>query len=304
MAITNFNQMIEKVRKLQTKKIAVAVAEDEEVLAAVRQAQDEKITEAILVGDRAKIEKIATQHNISLDGFEIIHEPDHMTAAFKCCELIHQGRASVIMKGLIDTAKIMKAVLNKEKGLNSGNLLSHITAFEMPTYHKLLFVTDVAINIAPNLKEKVNIISNAVQVVRSCGIDKPLVACCAAVEKVNADAMPATVDAALLAKMSDRGQIANCIVDGPFGLDNAVSEESARIKKIVSPVAGKADIILCNDIESGNYLYKSLLFLAKAKGGAIVAGAQAPMVLTSRADSHETKYLSIVFAMLSSANAV
>ena len=302
--MNNFSQAIEKVRNLQTKKIAVAVAEDEEVLAAVRQAQDEKITEAILVGDQSKIKKIAEEHNISLDGFEIINETDHMAAAFKCCELVRQGRASVIMKGLIDTAKILKAILSKEQGLNGAGLLSHVAVFQLETYPKFLIVTDVAINIAPTLKEKATIIANAVQVARSIGIEKPLVACCAAVEKVNAEAMPATIDCALLAKMCDRGQIANCIVDGPFGLDNAVSEESARIKKINSPVAGKADIILCNDIEAANYLYKALLFLARAKAGCVVAGAKAPVVLTSRADSHETKYLSIVLAMLSSSGGV
>jgi len=298
--MNNFSQVIEKVRNLQTKKIAVATAEDEEVLAAVRQAQDEKITEAILVGDQTKIKKIAEEHKISLHGFEIIDETDQMAAAFKCCELIRQGQASVIMKGLMDTAKILKAILNKEHGLNAGRLLSHVAVFELETYPKFLTVTYVAINISPTLKEKAQIISNAVQVARSTGIEKPLVACCAAVEKMN-EAMPATVDAALLAKMCDRGQIANCIVDGPLGLDNAVSQDSARIKKINSPVAGNADIILCNDIESGNYLYKALLFLAGARGGSIVAGAKAPIVMTSRADSNETKYLSIVLAVLSSA---
>jgi len=298
--MTRFKQLIEKIKELEKKKIAVAVAEDEEVMAAVRQAQDEGITEGILVGDTSKIEKIAADKNIPLDGFEIIHETDHMAAALKCCELIRKGRASAIMKGLIDTAKIMKAALNKEQGLNSGNLISHVAILELETYPKFLLLTDCGINIAPNLKEKVELIANAVRVAHSLDIETPLVACCAAVEKVNAQAMPATADAALLAKMCDRGQISGCIVDGPFALDNAISEESARIKKIKSPVAGKADIILGNDIETSNCLYKALLFLAKAKAGCVVAGAKAPIVLTSRADSHETKYLSIVSALLCS----
>jgi phosphotransacetylase len=168
----------------------------------------------------------------------------------------------------------------------------------MPTYPKLLMITDPGINIAPDVSAKAKIIDNGVKVARALGIEKPLVACCAAVEKVNVEAMPATVDAALLAKMNDRGMITGCIVDGPFGLDNAVSEESARIKKIQSPVAGKADIILCNDIESGNYLYKALVFLAGAKNATTVVGAAAPVILTSRADSHETKYLSIILSLL------
>jgi phosphate butyryltransferase len=281
--------------------LAVAAAEDEEVLLAVRQAQDEKIAEGILVGDQSKIKSIAEEHKISLDGFEIINEPDQMAAAFKCCELIHQGRAAAIMKGLIDTSKIFKAILNKELGLNTGNLLSHVAVFELETYPKLLFLTDGAINIAPTLKEKAIMISNAVQVARSLGVEKPLVACCAAVEKVNAEGMSATVDAALLAKMCDRGQIANCIVDGPLGLDNAISEESARIKKINSPVAGKADILLFNDIESANFTYKTIVQLCKAgKVGNLIGGSKAPMVISSRADSHEVKYLSIVLAMLTS----
>jgi len=251
---------------------------------------------------KKKIRDVASEHSISLDNFEIIHEPDHLKASLKCCELIRKGEASVIMKGQVDTSKYMKAILNKEKGLGTGKLLSHVAVFEVETYPKLIFVTDAAVNIAPELNEKVTIINNAVQVAKSLKIEKPLVACCTAIEKVNAKAMPATIDAALLAKMSDRGQIKGCIVDGPFGLDNAISMESAEIKKIKSPVAGRADIILCNDIESANYLYKTLIFLAKAKAGAIVTGAAAPVVLTSRADSHETKYLSIVLGLLNSRN--
>lgn len=296
--VSNFDDIKKKVKNLPAKTIAIACANDEEVLAAIRQAKDEGLANAILTGDEADIRKIAEAHKISLEGFEIINETNMQKAATLCCQLVRENKAQVIMKGLIDTSKFMKAVLNKETGLNSGGLISHVAAFEAPNYPKLLMVTDAAINVAPTLDEKVKIIENAASFAQAMGIEKPLVACVAAVEKVNAKAMPATVDAALLAKMSDRGQIAGCIVDGPFGLDNAISEESARIKKIVSPVAGKADIILCNDIESGNYLYKTLATLVKAKAGACVLGAAAPIVLTSRADSHETKFLSIVVAAL------
>ena len=299
----NFEEIKKKLKSAGCKKIVVVSAEDEEVLAAVRQAQDEGIVSAILTGNENQIKEIAKQHKISLEGFEIINEPDQDKAAALSCSIIREGKASVIMKGLLDTSKYMRAILNKEKGLNSGgNLICHAAAFELPTYPKLLIVTDAAINVAPDLAQKAQMIDNTVAFASSLGIDTPLVACCCAVEKVNHKAMPATIDAALLAKMNDRGQIKGCIVDGPFGLDNAISEESARIKKIKSPVAGKADIILCNDIESANYLYKSLLFLAQAKAGAVVLGASAPIVLTSRADTHETKYLSIVLAALSSSN--
>ena len=298
MAIRNFGEMIEQIKATKTLKVAVAAAEDEEVLAACRQAQDEGLASCILTGSSVRIEEIASKHSISLRGFEIIDEPDHLKASIQCCKLIRDGDASIIMKGLVDTSRYMKAILNRESGLNTGNLLSHVAVFEIETYPKLLFVTDAGVNIAPDLNQKVSIIKNAVTFAKTFGIDNPLVACCTAIEKVNARSMPATVDAALLTKMNERGQIKGCIVDGPFGLDNAVSEESARIKKINSPVAGKADIILCNDIESANYLYKSLVFFAKARAGAIVTGSKAPIVLPSRADSHETKYHSLLTGLL------
>ncbi|MBF0314667.1 MAG: bifunctional enoyl-CoA hydratase/phosphate acetyltransferase [Oligoflexia bacterium] len=285
------------------KKVVVVSAEDEEVLQALRAAKDEGIADGILIGDDCAIREIASKHHISLDGLEIIHEPSQAKAGELGCTLVREARAQVIMKGLLDTSKFMQAILNKEKGLNSmGNLISHVALFELQSYSKLLLVTDAAINIAPDLQQKSKIISNAVKVAQFLGREKPLVACCCAVEKVNAG-MPATVDAALLSKMSERGQIeGNCIVDGPLAYDNAISEESARIKKISSPVAGKADIILCNDIESANYLYKSLIFSANAAAGAIVMGASAPVVLTSRADSHSNKFLSIVLAVLAADN--
>ncbi|MCK5883644.1 MAG: bifunctional enoyl-CoA hydratase/phosphate acetyltransferase [Bacteriovoracaceae bacterium] len=296
---TNFDEVKELVKSLPAKKIAIVCANDVEVLAAIREAKDQGLADAILTGDEKEIRGLAEEKKIDITDFEVINEPDMVKAATLCCALVRENKAQVIMKGLIDTSKFMRAVLNKETGLNKGGLISHVAAFEAPNYSKLLLVTDAAINVAPTLDDKVKIINNSVSFAKALGIETPLVACVAAVEKVNAKAMPATVDAALLAKMSDRNQITGCIVDGPFGLDNAICEESARIKKIVSPVAGKADIILCNDIESGNYLYKTLATLVKAKAGACVLGASAPIVLTSRADSHEAKFLSIVVATLS-----
>ena len=293
--------MITKIKNNVTQKLVVVAADDEEVLQAVRQAQDEDLVKGILIGNEQNIRKVSSEHSISLKDFEIIDEANNSKATLRACEIIRGGKAQIIVKGLVDTSTYMKAILNKEKGLNTGKLLSHVALFELTTYPKLLCVTDPGLNISPKINEKVLIINNAVKTAHALGIEEPLVAACAAVEKVKTDSMPATVDAALLAKMSDRGQIKNCIVDGPFGLDIAISEESARIKKINSPVAGKADIILCHDIVSANYLYKALTFLAKAKAGAIVAGATAPIVLTSRADTHETKYLSIALALHSSA---
>lgn len=297
--IKNFNEMKKKMKSADSakKRVAVVVAEDDQVLAAIREAQDDGIAEGVLVGSKSKIEQVAKENKISLDGFEIVDESDHVKAANLCTNMVRTGKASAIMKGSLDTSKFMKAVLNKETGLNTGTLLSLVGVFELPTYPKLLLMTDPGINIAPDVMEKAKLIDNAVKVAKSLDIEKPLVACCAAVEKVNVAAMPATVDAACLAKMNDRGQIKDCIVDGPFGLDNAVSEESARLKKIKSPVAGQADVILCNDIESANYLYKALVFLAGGRNAAVVMGAAAPVILTSRADSHETKYLSIMLSL-------
>jgi phosphate butyryltransferase len=302
MSFKNFSEMIAAVKSQPQKRIAVAAADEHEILQAVRNAQDEKLTQAILVGNKANIEKICAEHHISLNGFEIINEPDHIEAARKCCTMVKQKEAHVIVKGLIDTAKYMKAILDKQTGLATGNLLSHVAVFETDCYHKLLFVTDAAINIKPNLDQKVGIIQNAVSVARMLGVEMPKVACCCGVEKVNAAAMPETIDAAILSKMNGRGQITGCMIDGPLGLDNAVNTQSAQIKKIDSPVAGDADIIMAPDLASGNFLYKTLLFLAKSRAAAIVAGAAAPVVLTSRADNHETKYLSIALGLASSQN--
>jgi phosphate butyryltransferase len=202
------------------------------------------------------------------------------------------------MKGIIDTALLLKAVLNKETGINAGRLASHVAVMEVPTYHKLFIVTDAAINIAPDLPAFVDIIGSAGAVSRALGIDMPKVALLAAMEKVNPDKMPCTAMAAILTQMNRRGQIKNCIVDGPLALDNAISAESARIKKIVSDVAGDADILVVPDIEAGNILYKCLLDLAGAKGAGLVMGAAKPIVLTSRADTAETKLASIALAAL------
>jgi phosphate butyryltransferase len=207
----------------------------------------------------------------------------------------------MLMKGLVETAVLLKAVLDKETGLNTGRLVSHVAVMEVPSYHKLLFVTDAAINIAPDLDAKLDIVANAVIAARALGIARPKVAMLAAVEKINAAKMPCTVDAALVAQMNRRGQVRDCIVDGPLALDNAVSAESARIKGIESEVAGDADILVAPDIEAGNILYKCLMDLGGARGAGILMGASKPIVLTSRADSAQTKLASIAFAALASA---
>ncbi|HEX9916804.1 MAG TPA: phosphate butyryltransferase [candidate division Zixibacteria bacterium] len=293
----SLNDILNLAKRIGPKRVAVALAEDEGVLVALKRAKKENAIEGILVGTKEKIISLADKNEIDLKNFQVIDQPDEFEASLLCCELINQGRADVIMKGLVSTGTFMKAILYKEKGLEKGKLLSHVAVFEIPNYPKLLLITDAAINIAPNLAQKAQIIQNAIEVAHSLGIGNPLVACVAAVEKVNPK-MPATVDAEALATMSKKGEIKGGIVDGPFGLDNAVSEESARIKGVRSPVAGKADIILAPDIECGNVIYKTLIEFGQAKCAAIAIGAKAPVILTSRADSDETKLMSIALGVV------
>jgi len=286
-------------KSIGPKKVAVAQAEDEEILLALSQAWKEKIVEPVLVGRQEKIEELATKNQIDISKFEIQQEDNGFSASLRCCMLVNRGEADLVMKGLVGTAYFMKAILDKEKGLGTGKLLSHVAVFEIPAYPKLLMITDAAINIAPSLTQKAQIIQNAVDVTHSLGAKLPNVACLAAVEKVYPEKMPATLDCACLSMMAKRGQIKGALVDGPFGLDNAVSEESAKTKGIHSQMPGKVDILLCPNIETGNAIYKTLIEFAQAKCAAIVVGTKAPVVLTSRADSQETKFMSIALGVAS-----
>ena len=220
----NFDDLLSKLKVAEKKRLAVAVAQDEPVLEAVKAAKDRGIAEAILVGDKAKIEEVAIKIDMDLTDFEIIHEEDIKKAALKAIQLVSSGEADMVMKGLVDTATFLRSVLNKEVGLRTGKLMSHVSVFEIEGIDRLILLTDAAFNTYPDLKEKVQIINNSVMVAKACGIQNPKVAPVCAVEVVNPD-MPATVDAALLSKMSDRGQIKGCIVDGPLALDNALSED-------------------------------------------------------------------------------
>lgn len=295
--IKTFDEILDKVKCGETKKIAVAVAQDEPVLEAVRDAKKLGLADAILVGDKQKIEEIANTLGIDLNDFEVIDEKDNAKAAMKAVELVSTKKADMLMKGLVDTATFLRAVLDKEKGLRTGRVLSHVAVFEVPALQRILMVTDAAMNVAPDLNTKKQILENAVKVAHAIGIEMPKVAPVAAVEVVNPD-MPPTLDAAALSKMNDRGQIKGCIVDGPLAIDNALSEEAAKHKGIKSPVAGHADIILVPNIETGNVMYKTLTYTANAKNGGILIGAAAPVILTSRADSNESKLYSIALACL------
>lgn len=285
------------------KTVAVAAAEDSEVLEAVAKAVELELADFLLFGNKEEIEQmIASKHPdlAGSKGIGIISAPNSNTAAEMAVKAVKNKEANVLMKGNIPTAVILKAVLNKEYGLRSGTILSHVAVFEVPGYDRFTIVTDAAMNISPDIEQKAQIIKNAVKVAQSIGIDIPKVAPLAAVEVVN-PAMQATIDAASLTMMNKRGQIPGCIVDGPLALDNAVSQLAAEHKGIKSEVAGQADILLVPAIEVGNVLYKSLMYFANAKVGAVIAGAKAPIVLTSRADTAESKLYSLALALCSAA---
>jgi len=297
MMIKNFEELIEIVKQQPRMKLAVAAAEDDEVLLAVDEAAKLGIIDAILVGNKPKIEKIASDLNIDLGNHEIIHTESLADSAKVAVSLVADNIADFLMKGLIGTADLLRAVLDKEKGLRGSGLLSHVMVYSVSTYHKLLFLTDGGMVTYPDLYQKVQIVNNAVKVAKAFGINPIHVAPLCAVEVVNPD-MQATLDAAALAKMNQRGQIKDCVIDGPLALDNAISLEAAKHKGIVSPVAGQADILLVPNIESGNILGKSLTYFAKAKSAGVIMGAKCPIVLVSRADTHEAKLNSIALGSL------
>lgn len=294
--VRNFEDIL-KIATNKNVKIAVAAAHDKEVLSAVKMAMEINLVTPILVGDKAQILNYADELQLNLDNVEIIDEPDMQKASETAVRLVHDAKAKILMKGLVDTSIILKAVLNKDFGLRTNNLLSHAAVFQLEKYHKLLFVTDAAMNLAPNADEKRQITENIVGLAHSLAIKEPKVAVICAKEKVDPK-MTATVDAAELIEKNKSGEIAGCIIGGPFALDNAVSKEAAIHKGIDSPVAGDADILLMPTIEAGNVLYKSLAFLSNSKNAGILLGAAAPIVLTSRADTDEAKLNSIALAVM------
>ena len=299
--INSFDEIIAKVKSKSLRKLSVAVAQDEPVLQAVKEAKENGIVDAILVGDKDEIEKVADTINMDLSDFEIVDIKDVHEATLKAVEIVSSGKADMLMKGLVDTKTFLKSVLNKEVGLRTGNLMSHVAIFETEKFDRLLFLTDVAFNVFPTLEDKVKIINNAAKVAHAVGIEEPKVAAVCAVEVVNKN-MPNTVEANALAEMYKEGKFEGCIVDGPFALDNAISEEAAHHKGVTGPVAGKADILLLPNIEAGNIMYKTLTYTTDSKNGCILVGTSAPVVLTSRADSSETKMYSIALASLVSSH--
>ncbi len=277
-------------------RLAVAVAQDEEVLLAVDKAHRLGIATATLVGDEREIRAIAEKLHIDLSDYAIVDEGDKVLACRTAVKLVRDGKADVVMKGIVDTAIILKAVLDKEIGLRDAPVLSHVAVFEVPGYDRLFYLADAAMNIAPDLEAKKHILKNTVRVAHALGNENPIAACLCAVEKVNPK-MQATLDAAALVEANRAGEIDGCTVIGPLALDNAISVEAAHHKGITDPNAGHADILLVPAIEVGNVFYKSMVFMAKAKNAGVIVGAKAPIVLTSRADSDETKLNSIALAL-------
>jgi phosphate butyryltransferase len=290
-------KLIDEATRKADKVVAVAAAEDREVIESVKMALERGLASFQLYGDKGKTVSLLQELGLEKsEKLKLEHCPSPEEAAMKAVRAVSSGQADVLMKGMIPTARILKAVLNKEYGLRTGKVLSHVAAFDIEGFDRLIFITDAAMNIAPDLQQKAEIIQNAVDIASKIGVPKPKVAPIAAVETVN-PAMEATLDAAALTQMNHRGQIKNCLVDGPLALDNAVSLEAADHKGVGGDVAGNADILLVPNIETGNALYKSLIYFARARVGAVIAGAKAPIVLTSRADSAESKLYSIALAV-------
>jgi len=298
MVLKNLSELRKLVEGGPRKKLVLAAAQDNHSLGAVLKAWKENIIEPILIGDKDGILAICSENNYDVTGLKIVHEPDMNMSVELAVKMVSSKQADILMKGKIGTSVLLRCVLNKEWGLRTGNLLSHFALFEVDTYKKVIAVTDVAMNIAPNLQDKIAIVNNSVACLNRLGYIMPKVAVLGAVEMVNEN-MEATLHAALLSKMNQRDQIRNCIIDGPLAFDNAVSLESAQHKGIRSEVAGDTDLLLMPDIEVGNVLYKSLVFFAKAKVASIILGALAPIVLTSRSDSEQAKFDSILLAAAS-----
>jgi phosphate butyryltransferase len=300
MVIKDFEQLIEKVQNFEgKKKVAVVAAQDEHTLEAVFHAAENNIVEPVLIGSKEKIKEIVAKLGKKISDDAIIDAADEIASAQKAVEMARNGEVDFIMKGKIQTADLLKAVVDKEKGLRTGKVMSHISIQEIPTYHKLLITTDGGMMMYPDLEQKKKIIENAVSVLHSLGYENPKVGVLAAVETVNPK-MPESVDAGKLKEMNLNGEITGCIVEGPISYDIAMNKESGIIKGFVSPVAGDPDILIVPNITAGNILGKCLVYSAGAKMAGFIVGAKVPIVLTSRGSSSEEKYLSLVISAAAS----
>ena len=292
-----YERLIAKAKGVDAAKTLIVHPCDESSLRGALEAAEAGIIVPVLVGPAAKITSVARAHKLNLDGIEIVDAPHSDGAAAKAVELVKAGMGELLMKGSLHTDELMSAVVAKETGLRTARRISHVFLMDVPTYPTALFITDAAINIVPDLATKVDIVQNAIDLHLGLGLGEPRVAILSAVETVNPK-IPGTLDAAALCKMADRGQIKGGILDGPLALDNAISPEAARIKGVVSPVAGQAQILVVPDLEAGNMLAKNLSFMANADAAGIVLGARVPIILTSRADNVRTRMASCAVAAL------
>ena len=292
-----YEALLARCRGLDPVTTAVAHPCEASALAGAMDAAAQGLITPILVGPAAKIQEVAAANRIDLGKTRIVDAPHSHGSAAAAVALVRKGEAELLMKGSLHTDELLGAVVARETGLRTGRRLSHVFIMDVPTYHKVLIVTDAAINIAPTLEDKVDICQNAIDLCRAFGIEQPKVAILAAVETVNSK-MPATIDAAALCKMAERGQIRGGLLDGPLAFDNAISKEAATIKGIKSEVAGDPDILLAPDLESGNMMAKQLSFLANADSAGLVLGAKVPVILTSRADSLRSRIASCAVAVM------
>jgi len=292
-----YEQLLARCRGYEPIATAVAHPCEETALSGAMDAAQKGLITPILVGPKAKIEEVAKKTGVALGATRIVDAAHSHESAVKAVELVRNGEAELLMKGSLHSDELLAAVVSREGGLRTGRRISHVFIMDVPTYHKVLIVTDAAINIAPTLEDKVDICQNAIDLARSLGLERPKVAILAAVETVNPK-MPSTIDAAALCKMADRGQIKGGILDGPLAFDNAISKEAAAIKGIMSEVAGDPDILLVPDLEAGNMLAKQLSFLANADSAGLVLGARVPIILTSRSDSVRSRIASCAVAVM------
>jgi phosphate butyryltransferase len=297
MPIRTFAELLESARAKGPKTIAVAAGHQSEVMLAGLDAEVAGLAEVILVGESDQIRQIAAEEGFDISRMEVIHEPRSRDAAWQVMKLVSEGRADIAMKGKVETSDFLRAALSKELGLRTGGLFTHVAAFEIPGFDRLIFISDAGVVVAPDLEQKVQIVQNAIYVAHGLGIGLPRVAVLAATEVVNPK-IPTTLDAANLSKMADRGQIQGGLVDGPLALDNAISPESARIKGIKSEVAGYADILIAPDIEAGNVLAKAITYFAQGKMAGVVVGARCPLILPSRSDTREAKLVSLALGVM------
>jgi phosphate butyryltransferase len=295
--MNTFAEILEAARAAGPARFVVAQAADATILEALAQARDAGFARPLLVGVRGEIEAAAREHSISLQGWEIVETASRQDAAGEAVRLVARGDGDILVKGLLQSAELLRAVLTKANGLATGRTLSHVGVFRFAESDRFYFVTDAALSIAPDYAQKIDIVQNAVDLAHKLGVAVPVVAILCAIETVNPE-MPATVDAACLAKMAERGAIRGARVEGPLALDNAVSVEAARHKGITSELAGRADILVAPNIEAANILYKALIFFAKAEEAGVVMGARAPIVLASRSDSIRNKLYSMALGAL------